>query len=77
MVDISNISADYYNPDINGYIWPDSSGQPCFYCGNITVWTVVANPDDAIDGRLKTKCCSKECLDKYKAEAALSIVSNA
>jgi len=73
VITLADTAAKYYNPEIKGYIWPDSCGQPCFYCGSITAWTVIANPDDAINGRLKTRCCSSACFDKYKAEMALNI----
>lgn len=73
MISLAATAADYYNPEISGYIWPDSSVLPCFYCGSLTVWTVVVPKDESIAGRLKTRCCSEKCLESYKAEKVLAI----
>ena len=73
MITLADTAAKYYNPEIKGYIWPDSCGQPCFYCGSITAWTVVVPKAESIAGRLKTRCCSEKCLESYKAEKVIDL----
>lgn len=64
---------DYYNSDVQAYIWPDNKQSKCAYCGELTFWNIIPWLCPNLGA---ITCCSVKCLDGYKAEMVLSMTRN-